>query len=385
LREFESFRSQNLANILWAYATLDIEHPVLFKRVGDHVASDSLKSYIPQDFSNIVRAFATAGVQHAELFETVGDHINKLDDWKSFDPQAISNTVWAYATVGVQHAALFEKVGTHIHQLDNLEEFTLQAFANTVWAYATAEMRHNALFEKVGNHVNQLDNLKAFTSQNLASIVWAFATANQLRSDLFEKVGIAVSNRGDFQSFNIQNLSNIAWAYAVANADSPMVFNDNLTLALKDREHQSIPDNLYQLYQWHLWQTKELSQAGLPEELREWCYQAFVTADTNVSRLQKDVVNELKSMDLNPVEEYQTPRGHSIDALVKVKGRSICIEVDGPSHFDNRKPTATTLLKRRQIAAIDKIPLVSVPYWKWNKLGKDCVKKQQYLRSLVGI
>jgi hypothetical protein len=80
LREFESFRSQNLANIVWAYATLDIEHPVLFKRVGDHVASDSLKSYIPQDFSNIVRAFATAGVQHAELFETVGDHINKLDD-----------------------------------------------------------------------------------------------------------------------------------------------------------------------------------------------------------------------------------------------------------------------------------------------------------------
>ncbi|KAL3769303.1 hypothetical protein ACHAWO_007975 [Cyclotella atomus] len=68
------------------------------------------------------------------------------------------------------------------------------------------------------------------------------------------------------------------------------------------------------------------------------------------------------------------------------------------------------MLKHRQITAIDKIPLVSVPYWKWNKLGKDlnqftidkiplesvpywewdklgkdCFKKQQYLKSLIGI
>jgi hypothetical protein len=59
--------------------------------------------------------------------------------------------------------------------------------------------------------------------------------------------------------------------------------------------------------------------------------------------------------------------------------------VDGPSHFIKKKPTATTLLKRRQITAIDKIPLVSVPYWEWDDLEKDRVKKQQYLRSLIGI
>ena len=29
--------------------------------------------------------------------------------------------------------------------------------------------------------------------------------------------------------------------------------------------------------------------------------------------------------------------------------------------------------------------IVSVPYWEWDEFGKDCVKKQQYLRSKLGL
>jgi hypothetical protein len=91
----------------------------------------------------------------------------------------------------------------------------------------------------------------------------------------------------------------------------------------------------------------------------------------------------LISIDLKPVEEFMTSSGYSIDALIEVNGKSIGIEVDGPSHFINKKPSAITMLKRRQITAIDKIQLVSVPYWEWIKLGKDRVKKQNYLRGLL--
>jgi hypothetical protein len=133
----------------------------------------------------------------------------------------------------------------------------------------------------------------------------------------------------------------------------------------------------------HLWQTTELSCNGLPEELRELCYQAFTPAYVSVSRFQNDVVLELTSIDFKPVEEFITSSGYSIDAMVEVNGISIGIEVDRPSHFINKKPIAKTMLKRRQIKAIDKIPLVSVTYWEWNKLGKDRVKQQQYLRGLL--
>jgi hypothetical protein len=33
----------------------------------------------------------------------------------------------------------------------------------------------------------------------------------------------------------------------------------------------------------------------------------------------------------------------------------------------------------------DGIHIVSVPYWEWNKLGRDRVKKQDYLRAKLGL
>eukprot|EP00985_Skeletonema_marinoi_P019753 scaffold11435_cov98-Skeletonema_marinoi.AAC.2 len=65
--------------------------------------------------------------------------------------------------------------------------------------------------------------------------------------------------------------------------------------------------------------------------------------------------------------------GYRIDALVEVNGKQVGIEVDGPHHFigKSRSPLARTILKRRQVPLIDGIELVSVPYWKWDKLGKD--------------
>ena len=62
-------------------------------------------------------------------------------------------------------------------------------------------------------------------------------------------------------------------------------------------------------------------------------------------------------------------------------GKSIGLDVDGPHHFVNRKPTGGTILKHRQVAAIDGMPFISVPYWEWNDLGQSTFDKQQYLRE----
>ena len=79
--------------------------------------------------------------------------------------------------------------------------------------------------------------------------------------------------------------------------------------------------------------------------------------------------------------------GYRIDAIVEVNGKTVGVEVDGPSHFigKGRSPLARTILKRRQVPSIDGIELVSVPHWEWYKLGKDKVKKQEYLRKLLGL
>eukprot|EP00956_Cyclotella_meneghiniana_P040621 scaffold200815_cov53-Cyclotella_meneghiniana.AAC.4 len=380
-----SFKPQNLANIVWAYATANEQHPTLFKKVGDEiVAKDNLASFNPQDFANTVWAYARANEQHPTLFQKVGDEILERDILASFKPQALANTVWAYATANEQHGGLFKKVGDEIVLKDNLASFTPQNLANTVWAFATANELHHALFKKVGDEIVVRDNFASFDLQALANIVWAYATVIEHHPALFKKVDDEISKIDDFKSFSTQGIANIAWAYAIFNYDSSFMFDSSFRDELRDRQRDFTKEELRQLHQWHLWQTKELANGGLPKSMQDKCEQMFLSSGTTSSKLQKDVVRELKDLSLNPFEEYQTQSGYSLDALIEIKGKKVGVEVDGPSHFIGREPNGSTLLKKRQIRSIDEIPLVTVPYWEWDKLGNDRGKKQKYLQTLLG-
>eukprot|EP00956_Cyclotella_meneghiniana_P020910 scaffold37526_cov59-Cyclotella_meneghiniana.AAC.4 len=382
----QQFNAYDIANMMWAYTKMNVSHEPLFQVVGDSIAKkDNLKTFKPQDLSNTVWAYATANSQHTGLFKKVGDEIDAMDNLKSFDPQALANIIWAYATASVQHPALFNKVGDEIVAMEDLKSFNPQNLANTIWSYATANVQHPDLFQKVGVEIVAMNDLKSFKPQELINIVWAYATANEQHPALFKKVANEIAAMDNWESFNSQDLANIAWAYTVANIHTTSLFNSAFREGLLKYQNEFIDNALSQLYQWHLWQTKENSNSndGLPDSLRDKCKQSFLSADTRASILQNDVVSELKSIGLNPVEEYLTKSGYSIDAFVEVNGKKVGVEVDGPSHFIGRQPNGRTLLKRRQVESIDRISLLSVPYWEWINLGKDRDKKQKYLLSTL--
>jgi hypothetical protein len=88
LSDLKSFKPQALSNTVWSYATADIRHPGLFKKVSNAIAElKDLQSFNPQNLSNTVWVQCTANA------------IIELKDLKSFDPQILSNTVWKYATL----------------------------------------------------------------------------------------------------------------------------------------------------------------------------------------------------------------------------------------------------------------------------------------------
>jgi hypothetical protein len=142
---------------------------------------------------------------------------------------------------------------------------------------------------------------------------------------------------------------------------------------------------MIQLHQWQLWQDEIKSDFRLSPALCEKCRQAFVSQSYQSSRFQDDVISVLSFIGMSPEEEVLTPSGYRLDAILKVNGMKVGIEVDGPSHFVNQEPTGSTLLKRRQVNNLDGIGIVSVPYWEWNKLGNDCAKKRHYLRSKLDV
>ena len=77
--------------------------------------------------------------------------------------------------------------------------------------------------------------------------------------------------------------------------------------------------------------------------------------------------------------------GYSLDDLVEMNGKKVGVEVDGPNYLIGRKPTRSTMLKRGQVADVEGIALLSVPYWEWDELGQDFNRKQNYLRCLLGM
>jgi len=423
----EAFNSQDISNMVWAYARAGERHPELFEKVGDHIdVLDNLSDFSSQALSNIIWAYATTGKSHPKLFEKLADRISALDNLRTFTPQALSNIVWAYATLDVSHPILFKKVADHIVDLPNLRKFKHKELANLVWSYATAAGNPQPmLFEKVGDHISTLGkgNLRSFRSWHLSNIAWAYATANESHPELFDKLADPATKQQHFftsgqvhdllwayatngqtdqqlfkslvpvvkttlREYDAQELANIAWAYSVVNAAAPSLFNDSFINACLEKRAFTL-EGLSQLHQWQLWQMEELhSNCRLPPSARKKCRVAFASIVPRPLAMRGDVISELSSMGLPPQEEvFVRKDNYRLDAVVKIGVDQIRvgIEVDGASCFAGRNPRGGTILKRRQIAHLEGIRVISVPYWEWMRLGKDRYSKQAYLRALLGL
>jgi hypothetical protein len=297
-------------------------------------------------------------------------------------PQHLSNIVWSYATSRETHPQLFKIFGDHIVAMNDFGLFKPQDFSNIVWAYATSGESHPLLFQKLAHAAIARSN--NFNPQDIANLTWAYATVGLIDQHLFTSFAPAV--KSVLIQCSSQALANFSWAYAVANVNDPSLFNTDFVAALQANNVDGfVREALFQLHQWQLWQDELKSGINLPPALREKCRQAFNLRLPQPSNFQDDVVHVLSSIGMLPEEEVLATCGYRLDALVKVNGMKVGIEVDGPSHFINGEPTGSTLLKRRQVSTLDGIRIVSVPYWEWNECGKDSVKKQQYLQSKLGL
>ncbi|EJK59321.1 hypothetical protein THAOC_20474 [Thalassiosira oceanica] len=272
------------------------------------------------------------------------------------------------------------KIGHYIARLalGSLDLFKPLELSNTAWAFAKAGKSNPKLFKKICDYIAGLDSMDSFDPQALSNIVWACATVGHTDERLFSAFAPVIASKLD--ECSEQHLANIAWAYSVANTPRQDLFNEGFVSALASNEKDFSEEVLCQLHQWQLWQQELESGIELPGSLQEKCRNAFTSASYSESKLQNDVVGELKAAGLVLDEEVLLGSGYRIDALVKISdGRKLAVEVDGPSHFIDRRPAGRTILKQRQVTRLDSIEVVPVPYWEWNEL-MNSVMKQHYLR-----
>ena len=435
-----------LSRIILSYSSIDKPHHQLLQRIGDVIVErDDLHTVSTKSLSDTICAYSTAGVGHTGLLNKIGDTIALRDDcisdlnipdilWayvKADNPhpklycklcaaeqsaqeclvqaakgisfheetgqglEAIINLLWSY-TFNTQEkefrqktdCQLFQRVGDAITNL-NVLHLSVEDMIKAVWTLASMKVHHPALFKKIGDNLADRKATDEFSRIQISQLIWAFNASSEVHHHLFETMAHRIAQLGGLHTFEPGDMAHISRAFAVADIDSELIFDENFIEELHKQRQMKIIDyhSLRPLYQWHLWRVGEKRKSGLPEQLQMDCRKAFSISNQNMqsSNFQKDVIFHLSKLGTTPIQDYFTRTGYSIDALVRINGKKVGIEVDGPCHFVERKPNSSTLLKRRLIKANDNISVVSVPYWEWNRLGKNEIKKEKYLRSLLGL
>jgi len=277
----EDFKSQELANMIWALATIGRGETILFdalvKRLLEFNKSKMSNSQNatpakPQELSNSIWAFATSGLSGEGQISLMKYIAQSFIDEQStpnyisqFKPQELSNTAWGVATIVSkrsennklnsnpsknemsptlimeEEASAFQIIREIASAfLGRMHEFKTQELSNTVWAMATIgfadpESPHSRLpddaillknvLQKAA--VDALPRLRRFSPQELNCLGWAYARLSAERSPeidlLFAGIGEEVRRR--IRYFSAQDVGTTLWSFATMGYnDLPDVF-----------------------------------------------------------------------------------------------------------------------------------------------------------------
>ena len=371
--ELKSFGSLDLFNMVVSYSKADASkrNKKLFRAIADEIVCRP-SSLPPKMLVGIAWSYANEGFRDPKLFDFISKEC--LDYCDSLDSQEIASLAWSFVSVGCRDRLLLQTLAEKSET--KWGEFDAQPLANMAWAYATAEEDIPSLFEGIADSAITIPN--NFTSQGVSNLLWAFSAAGYQDQHLFRSLATPASSV--LNEAGHQSLANIAWAYSVANVDDSSLFNEQFVRFCVQKENDFDYQGLRQLHQWNLWRKELKSDIVLPHGLGSRCLNEFKKQSIITSELQKKVVSVLRSLGLNVDEEVQTESGYFLDATIKQNGKVIGLEIDGPSHFIGMKKKGNTILKQRQVANVDDIPIISVPYWEWN----DLVSLEEKERYVLG-
>ena len=249
---FANGNPQQIANCIWAFGTLRIQSPNLF-RLLDERAEWLVENGNAQNVSNCVWACGKLGVKSNNLFRLLDEHSERL--MVDATPQGLANCVWACAKVGIVSPKLFRVLDKRADWL--LGKGAMQEIANCIWACGTLGIKSPTLFllldknaawlfqqwnsveiakcvlacAKLGirpaNVLEQLDLRSEWlmangTTQAVANCVWACGTLRLKNSKMFK----LIDHRAEWMIANgsQQESINCVWACGAAGVYAPNLF-----------------------------------------------------------------------------------------------------------------------------------------------------------------
>ncbi|XRB20578.1 RAP domain-containing protein [Pseudoscourfieldia marina] len=354
LRVVDYFNSQDLANTVWAWATMRHKPSAHALAALERRMLACVDDFKPQALANTVWAWAT--IQHppsaAALVALERRMLGRVDDFK---PQDLANTVWAWATMGHQPSARALDA-LERRMLACVDDFIPQHLANTVWAWATIQHQPSArALAALERRV--LACIDDFNPQHLANTVWAWAT---MRHQPSAKVLAALERRtlACVDDFNPQALANTVWAWATMRhqpSAAALAALERRTLAcVDDFDPQALANTVW------AWATMrhELSADALDALERRMltCVDAFKPQDLSntvwaVAMLMNNIESDKITMDQNVLDRLLHRLEHA--AQSSTLDEQDLKQIFQAHHLlgDRFKPSAALLDQAREVWA----------------------------------
>lgn len=370
IKKIKTFNTQAISNTLWSYTTVGHASPELYDAAAGEVTK-KLDAFTTQAISNILLSYARADHTSLKLFDAVA--IEAIKRLGTFNSQAISNMLWSYATIGHAYPDLFEATAEEV--IKKLPLFKSQEISNTLRSYARSGHVSPKLFDEAA--AEAIRKLKTFNSLDISNMLWSYAKVGHRSPDLFNAAAKEAVSK--FDTFNSQDISNTLWSLAVqdCNIESATLLLVRVLDLYKSNQLCLSMEGKQQMHQVVLWLSLEQNKKSpIPDDLANDCLSAFTDSPSNPSKLQTEAVAILRSLDFEVREDVICKKtGYMIDAVVTTKnGNELAVEVD------DRVPTGSTVLKRRQLKNLGDMPLLSLQYWKWKELGSRD-EKQNFLQK----
>jgi hypothetical protein len=146
-----------VANTAWAFATLGVSAPALFKKIDEKCAEIKLvENGKTQEISNTAWSFASLQHPARNLFQKINEHAGDgrtKGIVSKMKTQDISNTSWAMATLQYDGSKLFEAVDARSEFL--VERGNTQCLANTAFAFALIGYKPTNLLDAMEKKVSR--------------------------------------------------------------------------------------------------------------------------------------------------------------------------------------------------------------------------------------
>ena len=179
--------SQHITNILWAFSRIHGKIGMFrtFCDAGAEAAIPKLQSFKTQELANLVWAFANQTLYHEGLFAAVAHHARgRIADFENFD---LSQLLWSFAKVWWRDVSLMKEAAQDMlcGPKQRLKHMCAQDLGCVLWAFAMLQWQDEELFRALAQAVRE--HFSTLKPLDVGNVAWALSVSKQMD---FETAGL---------------------------------------------------------------------------------------------------------------------------------------------------------------------------------------------------